>query len=451
MAGSSNESEAAARAESGPRWSLGRRVLFQFIALYFILYFLPFPVSALTELGSLPKPFSWIALGAGWVTNQYEHATQWAVVQFATHVLRLPEGSIIIQMTGSGDTLLAYVEALLDLALAVLGAIIWTTLDRRRPAYARLEGLLRIYMRYALASIMLGYGLAKLPPTQFQPPGPERLMRTFGEASPMGLLWTFMGFSPVYTMFAGVAELLGALLLLFRRTASLGALVSVGVLINVVMLNFCYDVPVKLFSLHLLVAAVVLLIPAWPRLVRVLILNRPTQPVVIWTPLKKRWQNWSIGIAKLCFVGLMLVMGVIGAINGWKSFGPGMPRPPLYGLYEVESMTVDGAERPPLLTDAARWRWVAVTAYGRLITQNVAGTRDAMTITYDEKAGTVLLQTMGQDAKNMTMTCQRGADGSLVLEGDMTAGRTRLALKKAPDAGLMSRGFHWVQEMPYNR
>jgi hypothetical protein len=433
------------------RWSTPRMALFRFVTLYFGLYFLPFPVSALAGLTSLPRPLMWIGLGAAKVAGWYEGAMQHAVLWFGTHGLRLPEGSIVIQPTGSGDTMLAYTQALFGLTVAVAGTLVWTAADRRRAAYPRLEGLLRIYLRYVLASIMLGYGLAKLPPTQFQPPGPERLMRTFGESSPMGLLWTFMGFSPAYTMFAGVCEIIPALLLLFRRTATLGALISIGVLLNIVLLNFCYDVPVKLFSLHLLATGAAVLLPSWPRLANVLILNRATGPVVIWTPLKRRWQNWSIGIAKLCFVVLMLGTGVAGAVSGWKSFGPGKPKPPLYGLYEVESMTVDGAERPPLLTDAGRWRWFAVTSYGRVVTQNVAGAREFMLITYDEKAGTVLLQTMGANARNMTMKCERTADGSMVLEGDMGAGKARIALKKSPEPALNSRGFHWVQELPYNR
>jgi hypothetical protein len=54
---------------------------------------------------------------------------------------------------------------------------------------------------------------------------------------------------------------------------------SVGVLSNVVALNFSYDVPVKLFSSHLLGMALFLLIPDARRLVNVFFLNRPTQPV----------------------------------------------------------------------------------------------------------------------------------------------------------------------------
>src|SRR5262249_43062543 len=85
---------------------------------------------------------------------------------------------------------------------------------------------------------------------QFSSVTPDRLVQTYGESSPMGLLWTFMGFSALYCFFGGAAEMLGGLLLTLRRTTLLGALVSAGVLANVVMLNLSFDLPLKLFSPH---------------------------------------------------------------------------------------------------------------------------------------------------------------------------------------------------------
>ncbi len=57
----------------------------------------------------------------------------------------------------------------------------------------------------------------------------------------MGVLWWMMGSSPAYTIFSGSIETLGGALLLFRRTATLGAIVSAGAMLNVWMLNMCYD------------------------------------------------------------------------------------------------------------------------------------------------------------------------------------------------------------------
>ena len=48
----------------------------------------------------------------------------------------------------------------------------------------------------------------------------------------------FIGASASYSLFAGLSEFAGGVLLLFRRTALLGAMVSSSVLLNVVVLNF---------------------------------------------------------------------------------------------------------------------------------------------------------------------------------------------------------------------
>src|SRR5258708_21145416 len=108
---------------------------------------------------------------------------------------------------------------------------------------------------------MVDYGWHKIMPVQFPPPGPDRLLVAYGDSSPMGLLWTFMGASKPYVMFSGLIEVAGGLLLLFRRTSLLGGLLSAAVLTNVVLMNFCYDVPVQLYSSRLLVMAVLYVAP----------------------------------------------------------------------------------------------------------------------------------------------------------------------------------------------
>ena len=83
-----------------------------------------------------------------------------------------------------------------------------------------------------------------------------------------------MGASESYNVFTGAGEILGGLLLTTRRTTLLGAIVSLGVLGHVAMLNFSYDVPVKLFSLHLLAMAVFLIAPDLRRLATMFLMIR---------------------------------------------------------------------------------------------------------------------------------------------------------------------------------
>jgi hypothetical protein len=94
----------------------------------------------------------------------------------------------------------------------------------------------------------------------------------------MGVVWAWMGASYAYNVFAGIAEMGSGFLLFFRRTVTLGALASIAVLLNVVMINFAYDVPVKLYSSHLLLMAVFLLAPDLKRFLNACYFNRAIPP-----------------------------------------------------------------------------------------------------------------------------------------------------------------------------
>ena len=77
----------------------------------------------------------------------------------------------------------------------------------------------------------------------------------------MGVLWSSIGASFPYEEFVGLVEVAGGVLLFVPRTQLAGALVAFGAMFEVFMLNMTYDVPVKLFSFHLVVMSVVLIAP----------------------------------------------------------------------------------------------------------------------------------------------------------------------------------------------
>lgn len=68
--------------------------------------------------------------------------------------------------------------------------------------------------------------------------------------------------------------MLSGVLLFFPVTSLLGALISIGVLSHICALNFCYDVPVKLFSLHLLCMGIFLAAGDAGRLAALFLQNR---------------------------------------------------------------------------------------------------------------------------------------------------------------------------------
>jgi hypothetical protein len=176
----------------------------------------------------------------------------WATRWFAQAVLGLAEPASAVN--GSGDRTFDFVQLLVCAIVAAIGAIAWSALARRR-SYPRLAAAAHVVLRYDVAYAMLSYGLSKVLRQQFGDLTPHELGQGLGDISPMGLLWRFMGYSAPYTVFGGLCEAIPGVLLLWRRTAAIGAVVVIAVMTNVVMLNLSYDVPVKLYSAQLLVMA----------------------------------------------------------------------------------------------------------------------------------------------------------------------------------------------------
>jgi uncharacterized membrane protein YphA (DoxX/SURF4 family) len=265
------------------------------------------------------------------------------------------------------------------LALALAAALVWSLLDRARRRDPLVHEFLRILIRYALAVTLIGYGVAKLvPPVQFPAPAGPRLVEPIGRLSPMGMLWVFMGASKAYTAFGGIMELLGGVLLFWRRTTPLGALVSAGVLLNIVLLNFCYDVPVKIYSLNLLLMAVFLLWPEMSRLAGVLVLNRPTIAPSLAPPWTDPWLRVSTMVLKVVVLCTLLLDN---GTRMWKaSLADYKPVPAslsqMSGLWNVQSFKVDGIEAPPLLTDNTRWRRIMFEERSGGLRMIVLGVRD---------------------------------------------------------------------------
>jgi uncharacterized membrane protein YphA (DoxX/SURF4 family) len=195
----------------------------------------------------------------------------------ASHLFRVTH-PLVYTGSGSGDKTFDWVLSFCLLVLAALATGIWSVLDRRRENYATLHKWFRVFMRFALASQMILYGLFKAVPVQMPFPYLTRLMQPYGSFSPMGVLWSSIGASPAYEIFAGCAEMLGGILLVFPRTTMLGALVCFADMIEIFALNMTYDVPVKLFSFHLILMSLILLAPDFSRLVAFFFLGRDVKP-----------------------------------------------------------------------------------------------------------------------------------------------------------------------------
>lgn len=318
--------------EAALKWSLATRVAFRFFACYWLLY-----SSVEASIFDAIPGFDFLSKPG---MNMWHTIVPWvAIHQF--HITGRPATYF---QTGSGDTTPEFVQTLLCFVVAAIATLVWSILDRRRANYRTLHDWLRLFVRYTLAFQLLSYGFIKIFPLQFQPPGFDKLIRPYGEFSPMNVLWYFMGSSMPYTIFSGCAEVTGGLLLVLRRTATLGALVSFAVMVNVAALNYCYDVPVKLFSTHLALMAAFLAAPELRRLLDLFVFNRAAAPTSLTGPhFQRRSVRIAVTVCWALLVGLVLVENISGGWQGCQATYVTPQRPPLYGLYEVESGPTIGA------------------------------------------------------------------------------------------------------------
>lgn len=398
-------------------WSVATRAAFRFSFVFLLLYNLPFPFDLVPRIGvAFNKPWEWVV-------------PRVAQSLFGVKADVLPNGS--------GDTTWNYVQLFLMIAIAAAAALVWSLVSRA-TAYPRLHHWLRVYVRFALAATMITYGAIKVIPAQFPSPSLDRLIQPFGEASPMGLLWTFIGASAAYSVFTGIGELLGGLLLTTRRTALAGALVSAAVMTHVAVLNFCYDVPVKLFSSVLLFMALFLIAPDAKRFAAALFAG----------PARAAW--WKVGLRTaivLAFIGMSLA----GAVRQRKEYGDLAPRSPLRGIWNVDELTVDGVVEPPLLTNATRWRRMVFDGKRMMSIQLVNDHRDRYSIELDDRS--FMLGKRDDPAYKVTFNYVRPDVNTLVVDGAVDGKKIHATMRRDPGKEflLTTRGFHWINEYPFNR
>jgi hypothetical protein len=87
------------------------------------------------------------------------------------------------------------------------------------------------------------YGLGKIAGGQFYRQGrlPAGLAQTpLGQVTAFDLAWTFMGYSFAYILFIGLAEVLGAWLLLWERTKLLGVAVLLPIMVNILVFDVIF-------------------------------------------------------------------------------------------------------------------------------------------------------------------------------------------------------------------
>ncbi|SEJ02128.1 hypothetical protein SAMN04487995_3070 [Dyadobacter koreensis] len=252
----------------------------------------------------------------------------------------------------------SFINWFVILAIALIGSFIWGLADKKNKEYDKLYYWLRVLLRYRLAIAIIGYGVLKLFKLQLPEPALSDLQTSYGDYLPWKIysLSTGIG-SAFYEQSIGLVEIVAGLLLLFRKTATIGASIIIFVLTNVVIANFAYEIGEHVYSAYLLSIALFLLAYDLPRLYNVLVKRKFTKAASFKPVITESWlRNFRI-ILKSSVVLFFIFYGFktyAGLADHWP-FPKTAGLKDSYGFYNVSEYKVNNHEIPYSLTDSARW------------------------------------------------------------------------------------------------
>ncbi len=422
-------------------WSTVERIGFRFCFVYLILYsFSSQIINSIffAQLIDVPEFATlWpLRLGILWVSKNIFRA----------------QTDLVYADTGSGDKSFDWVLAFCVLMIALLATAAWSVIDRKRMSYPVLSKWFQLFLRLALASQMFVYGFAKAVPLQIYFPFPFKFLEPLRDFSPMGLLWSSIGISPAYEVFTGCLELAGGVLLIFPRTVMLGALICFADMVQVLALNMTYDVCVKLLSIHLIAISLILLSPNLHQLFDLFFRNRPAAIPPPESLFSSRRSNRTAHIVLAVLWCWMITANLLDVQRGWHEVGGGRPKSALAGIWVIEQISIDGQPQPLLATDVGLWRRMTFDYPNWVHVQRMDDVLTGYSASLDAQKNTLALTTSSDKSWRASFSYNRPDEDDLILDGIVNAHKQHIKLKRMNTSQfpVTSRGFHWIQDYPFN-
>lgn len=261
------------------------------------------------------------------------------------------------------------------LVIALIAAIAATVWHRRKPIFD--EQTWRYWVtaivRYRLAIALLAYGFLKLYPLQSPYPSLSNLNTPYGDFTRWKLFGMSLGIVPSYEAFLGGVEIVAALLLIYRKTASIGALIIIFFTGNVFMSNLAYEGGEYVYSAYLiLLAGFVLSYDAY-RLTRFLVLRQPAAADTF----KPGGPVARLVLKTLTFAVFVVLYGFAARYGYYHDpyqvpGGKGLTA--AAGIYNVSLFRIGHDTIPYSPTDSLRWKNVV---FEKWPTISIAGNKPA--------------------------------------------------------------------------
>ncbi len=240
-----------------------------------------------------------------------------------------------------------------EIAIPIIFALVFSVYWHKKEAQdlinsVKIQAWFIGALRYWLAFSISVYGFAKIFQTQFHP----SLLRDdmlVGGLNGFQLTWNFFAHSYILAVILGSTQIIGSVLILFRRTTLLGVVVLMPVMVNIVLINIFYDIAVGAFINSVLYTSGLTLL----LLLRYQDLKKVFLDYV--SPLPKIGVKWLVYIAKF--------VAIFGAALFIGSFLLKDNKPTKFvGKWNVDRMIKNGdtIQAGKWLTDSTAWTTIYI-------------------------------------------------------------------------------------------
>lgn len=264
----------------------------------------------------------------------------------------------------------SYINWLIAFAIGVIGAVIWTLLDKKSKNYNTLYYFLAVLVSYSMIIRLQGLTFSKIFPSQMPDLAVTQLNTPFGDFVAQKLYWIQFSFAHNFERYAGFAELVIMLTLFFRRTRAIGAALSIAMIGVIALANHTYDGGIHLLASFYILGGIFVLWRYLPAISNLILRENNTALNIAYYPFKKPWEKW-FRIAFKSFVFFFFFL--LSAYLHWQNYkydsykvpqNPGLTN--ARGLYQVDSFKVDGKEIPFSPLDSLRWQDISLEKWSTL-------------------------------------------------------------------------------------
>jgi hypothetical protein len=322
-------------------WSEKEKTVFRFLFLFFVIQALPISV----DLFKLLFGTNWLQLSYGDIFNLTRLSAKF-----------IPGAD-------------SFINWIIIAVLALIGSIVWGRSVYKQQDHDKLYYWLRVIVRYRLAIGIIGYGFIKFFPLQAPFPSISNLNTAYGDFTDWKIFSMSLGIVPNYESFLGAIEILAGLLLFFRKTATIGALIILVFTGNVFISNLAYEGGEYVYAVYLVSFALFVISFDAVRVYNLISLERPTEPNKYKPEFIGRQRNMRLAVKTFLVFFFVFLYG-FKTYSGLHHDSYQFPKTTglvnAAGIYNVSEFKINNKDLPYSATDTTRWKDVVFEKWATL-------------------------------------------------------------------------------------